>query len=93
MEIRYNTVTKEVTGWWSNRAGNHEVKLKNRPEEAIVDLDISIPDKSLPAWLCDGKGLIPNPDYVEPQPPRDLKAEIEELQTKVSALEKEVTLS
>lgn len=65
VEIRYNTKTGEVTGWWGSRFGNHDVKLRNRPDEAIVGLDIPIPDKPTEAWLCDGVKLTPNPDYVE----------------------------
>ncbi len=85
LEIRYKTDTKEVTGWWGNRFGNEEVKLKNRPDEAMAMLDIPIPDKSLEAWLFDSDKLIPNPDYVEPETPkpvRDLAAEIDELKAK-----------
>ena len=68
LEIRYNKNTKELTGWWGNRFGNHEVKLKNRPDEVIIELDIPIPDKPLRAWLYDEttQALIPNLAYVEP---------------------------
>lgn len=81
LEIRYNKETKEVTGWWGNRFGNHAVKLKNRPNEAIIKLDIPIPDKPLEAWLYDEttKSLTPNPDYVEPEPPRNYGVEIDEI--------------
>lgn len=66
LEIRYNKNTGELTGWWGNRFGNKKAKLKNRPDEAIVMLDIPIPDKPLEAWLFDEatQVLIPNPDYV-----------------------------
>ena len=86
LEIRYNTQTKKVTGWWGNRHGNHRTKLKNRPWDAIVMLGIPIPDKPLEAWLYDGKTLIPNPDYVEPEPPRDLIAEIDNLKAEIEIL-------
>lgn len=68
LEIRYNTNTREVTGWWATRHGNHEVKLKNRPDEVIVLLDIPIPEKPCNAYLYDEatQNLIPNPDYVQP---------------------------
>ncbi len=88
LEIRYNRATKELTGWWGTRHGNHDVKLKNRPNEKIVLLDISIPDKPLEAWLCDGKKLIPNPDYLEPEPPRNLEAEIDELRAEIKELKR-----
>ena len=95
LEIRYNKNTKELTGWWGNRYGNHEVKLRNRPDEAMAMLDIGILDKDLSAWLFDGDKLIPNPAYVEPLPCRELvpedylaeitvlKAEIDELKARM----------
>ena len=88
LEVRYNKATKELTGWWGDRHGNHEVKLKNRPDEAIAMLDIPIPDKSLDAWFFDNDKLIPNPDYVKPPPPRNLLAEINELRTRLDVIAK-----
>lgn len=72
LEIRYNTITRELTGWWGSRFGNHEVKLKNRPNESIVTLDIPIPEKPLGAYLmmADLTGLEDNPNYMPPEPPR-----------------------
>lgn len=72
LEIRYNKSTKVLTGWWGDRFGNHEVKLKNRPDEAMAMLAIPIPDKPLGAWLYDGKSLVPNPSYIEPIPDPDV---------------------
>lgn len=74
LEIRYNIDTKEVTGWCgdSKQFGN----LKDRGNEAIVVLDIPIPEKSGDAYLYNGITLVPNPDYVEPEPVFDAKAEI-----------------
>ena len=88
LEVRYNTQTGEVTGWWGNRWGNEEAKLKNRPDEAIAMLDIGISDKPLNAWLSDGKKLSPNPDYVEPPPSRDLLVEIDELKARLDKITK-----
>ncbi len=88
LEIRYNRITKELSGWWGSRFGNEEVKLKNRPDEAIAMLDIPIPTKPLDAWSYDGKRLIPNPAHVEPEPARDLLAEIDELKARLVKLEK-----
>ncbi len=88
LEVRYNKNTKEITGWWGNRFGNKKVKLKNRPDETIVMLDIPIPDKPLMAWLFDTDKLIPNPSYVEPEPPRNLEAEIDELKTIIDNITK-----
>lgn len=86
LEVRYNIRTKEVTGWWGNRHGDHHAKLRNRLWDAIVMLDIPIPDKLPEAWLCDGKALIPNPSYIEPPPPRDLASEIDDLKAEVDIL-------
>ena len=88
LEIRYNKTTKELTGWWADRQGNHDVKLKNRPDEKMALLDIPIPSKPSDAWLCDGKKLTANPDYVEPAPPRNLLAEIDELRAEIGRLRK-----
>ena len=87
LEIRYNKTTKELTGWWGNRHGNHDIKLKNRPNELMAMLNIPIPDKPLDAWLRNGKKLIPNPNYTEPEPPRDLLAEIDDLKTRLERVE------
>jgi len=68
LEVRYNKITKEITGWWGNRFGNEEVKLKDRPDEEIVTLDIPVPNMPLEALLYDEttQSLIPNPDYTPP---------------------------
>lgn len=86
LEVRYNTITKELTGWCGDpmQFGN----LKDRGNEAIVVLDIAVPDKPLDAWLCDGKSILPNPGYIEPIPPRNLAAEIDKLKARVDKLEK-----
>ncbi len=88
LEIRYNKTTKELTGWWGDRHGNHEVKLKNRPNEAIAILDIPVPVKPLDVLLFDTDKLIPNPAYTEPEPPRDLLAEIDELKARLGKITK-----
>lgn len=90
LEVRYNKDTKELTGWWGNRFGNEEVKLKNRPDEVIVEIDSPIPDKPLGAWLYDGESsaLQSNPDYEEPVSPRDSLAEIDDLKAELETLKK-----
>ena len=86
LEIRYNKNTKELTGWWGSRFGNWDIKLKNRPDEAMAEFDIPIPDKPLGAWLCDGMKLAPDPSYTEPLPPRDYLAEIDKLKADTKEL-------
>ena len=91
LEVRYNKTTKKVTGWWGriSSQGNHEVKLKNRPNEAIIMLDIPVPNKELTAWLYDEAtlSLVPNPAYSKPEPSRDLFAEIDELKARIDRLD------
>ncbi len=86
IEIRYNKTTKELTGWWATRHGNHDAKLRNRPDEKMALLNISIPDKPSGAWLFDRGKLIDKPAYVEPEPPRDLEAEIDQLRAQIAGL-------
>ena len=70
LEVRYNTDTKQLTAWCGDpdSFGNLD---RGRGEEAIVVLDIPIPDKPMEALLYDEatQTLIDNPDYVEPEPP------------------------
>lgn len=85
LEIRYNTDTKEVTGWCGDpeQFGNLD---RDRDNEVIIVLNIPIPEKSCSAYLYDEatQSLIDNPDYVEPEPPRDPLAEIDEIKTKIA---------
>ena len=50
--------TKQVTGWWASRFGNYEVKLKSRPNEAIIVLNIPIREKGLGNYLYDKSTLV-----------------------------------
>lgn len=89
LEIRYNKQTKEVTGWWGSRFGNHKVKLRNRPNEAIITLAIAFPGKEFDAYLFDKgtQSLILNPNYVKPII-RNPLTEIDALKARVERLEK-----
>lgn len=87
LEIRYNKTTNRVSGWCGReRSFGH---LQNRVGEEIVIIDEGVPPKPLAAVLYDpiGKCLIDNPTYAEPELPRDLIAEIDELKTRLIALE------
>ena len=88
LEVRYDTATKALTGWWGDRHGNHDVKLKNRPDEKMALIDIPVPDKPSGAWLFDKGKLIDNPAYVEVEPPRDLETEIDELRAEIEKIKK-----
>ena len=88
LKIRYNIITGQLTAWRFAKDGEKFLKIDRGWDiEAITTLDISIPDKPPMAWLYDGQKLIPNPDYVEPAPPRNLLAEIDDLKVKIKALE------
>ena len=84
IEVRYNENTGIVTGWWASRHGNHEAKLKNRSDEAIVFIDVSRPSMPLEAWLCDGTQLLPNPNYIESVPAQN---PLEDILRRIGALE------
>lgn len=92
LEVRFIKSTKELTGWWGSRFGNHPAKLKNRPDEAMVTLNIGIPEKPLGAYLIQNPDtnpmLIPNPSYVEPPAPRDVEKEVDDLKKRLEKLEK-----
>lgn len=68
IETRYNKGTNVVTAWWGDRFGNHDIKLKGRPDEAIVELDIPVPSLPLEAYRYypPNDNLSVNPDYVMP---------------------------
>jgi len=87
LEVRYNTDTKQLTAWCGDETqfGNLE-----REGHTVVILDILIPNKPLAALLFHfgTQSLIDNPDYVEPEPVRDLATRVSELETKVKILEK-----
>ncbi len=89
LEVRYNKNTKEITGWWGSRFGNHKAKLRTRPDNAIVKLNAEVPEKSdCGAYLYDEStnNLKLNPAYVEPEPARDLVQEIDDLKDEIKAL-------
>ena len=78
LEVRYNTDTKKLTAWCGDEKQFGNLK---REGHTVVILDIPIPEKTCLAYLFDEatQTLIDNPDYVEPKPPRDPLAEIDEL--------------
>ncbi len=84
LEIRYKKATGELTGWWGSRHGNHDAKLKNRPGEAIVLLELAIPMFEPGAYLFNGvDDLIENTDYID-TPTETFQ---EEVRRRLSALE------
>ena len=79
LEIRYRIDTGKITAsaYSPELTGGH---LEPKDGEGIAVFDMFTPE-TIEAWLYDkvSQSLIPNPDYVEPAPPRDLKAEIDGL--------------
>lgn len=78
LEIRYLIATGELTAWNGDEKTFGRLD-RGRATEEITIVDAPIPDEELRAWLFDGDKLIPNPNYVEPKPPRDLAQEIDTL--------------
>lgn len=87
LEIRYNKTTKELTAWCGDPKQFNVMGCWHY--EAIVIIDSPIPDKPMEALLYDEatQSLINNPDYVEPEPPKDLATRVSELEGKVETLE------
>ncbi len=85
LEVIFNNITKEIRGWCGDarQFGNQE-----KEGYTVVILDTPIPDEPPDALLCDGQKLISNPAYVEPEPPRDLLAEIDELKARLDKITK-----
>lgn len=88
LEVTYITETKKLIAWNGDPAQFRGIARKG---ETVVVLDIPVPDKPIDAWLFDRatQSLIPNPDYVEPEPARDLAKEIDGLKVKIKELKKQ----
>ena len=88
LEIGYRKNTGEITrsAYSPELTGGH---LKPVGSEGIAVLDM-LPLDNLKMWLYNEmtQTLIPNPSYVEPEPVRDLEAEIDGLKAKIAILEK-----
>lgn len=89
LEVTYNTETKKLRAW---NGDPKQFRNLVREGHTVVVLDIPVPDKDINAWLFDEKtqSLIPNPDYVEPEPPRDLALEIDDLKAEIKELKKQI---
>lgn len=84
LKIRYENLTGQITGW----RGDLTRAMDKRTGQKIVELDVSVPSKPMETLLFDNvnKKLIPNPNYIEPIPPRDALAEIDELRVEINTL-------
>lgn len=89
LEVFYETETKIVTAWRSGgRIGIRE--LRKGESKCLLDIEPpSIEGAGCRDYLYDEatQSLIDNPDYVEPEPPRDLFAEIDKLKVRMGKLE------
>lgn len=82
LELRYDEVTRVVTGWCGDPTQFGNLKRRNKDEKTKV-LDVPIPPKKCLAYLFDGTSLIDNPNYIEPKEDRNLEAELDELKQKL----------
>lgn len=86
LEVLYDIATKEVRAW----NGDDSVPGHFKPKEgqAVVILPIAPPDFESDIYFVDldNQQVIGNPDYVEPEPVRDLAKEIDELKIRVDKL-------
>ncbi len=80
LEIFYDKVTKQVIAWRSN-----DRPRKLRTGEAKVSLDISPSSGTARDYIYDGT-LTLRPDYVPPEPARDLATEIDDLKAEIEKL-------
>ena len=87
LEVRYNTDTKKLTAWCGDATafGNLE-----REGHTVIILDIPIPNNRMETYLYDDttQSLMNNPDYIEPEPARDLATRVSKLEAKIEILEK-----
>jgi len=83
LEVKYIIETGVINAWAASpeHTGGH---YEPEAGEAVAVLDIPTPEKPLAAYLYDEatESLIPNPDYVEPEP-SDLQAQIDEMKGKM----------
>lgn len=89
LEVKYIQETGVITAWAGSpehTGGHYEPEAR----EAVAVLDIPAPEKPCSAYLFHfgTQSLIDNPDYVEPEPPRDPLTEIDNLKARVEKLEK-----
>ena len=82
LEVTYNIATKTLRAWNGDPSSFRNIA---REGEAVVVLDIPVPDKLITAYLYNEatRSLIPNPNYAEPEPARDLLDEIDELKARL----------
>lgn len=86
IRIRYHEEIGKITGWRGTE--DRFDSLSERVGQTTVILDIPIPAKNKSAYLYDEKiGLVPNPAYIEPRPPRDLITEINVINARLKVLE------
>ena len=88
LEILYDVATKEVRAW--NADDNVQGNLRPREGQEVVTWDIEPPAFKSDIYYVDlaYQAIVGNPDYVEPPPPRDLAAEIDDLKAKIEKQKK-----
>lgn len=87
LEVRYLKDTGELTGWCGDVEQFGKLD-RGRDTEDVVTLTEDVPAGPLAAFKYDGDKLATNPDYVPPEPARNLAAEINGLDDRLKKLEK-----
>ena len=86
LEVFYETETKIITAW---RSVGRQGTRQTRNNESRAMLDIEPPRNegaSVRDYILDGQTVKLRPDFVVPEPPRDLLAEIDELKARLDKI-------
>lgn len=88
IEIRYNTITKEISGICGDETQFKNLKPRHTGD-VITYIDSPIPTVSIEAILFDkaSDSIIANPGYVPPVS-RNLLTEMDQLKARLTQLEK-----
>ena len=82
LKIRYDTKIRLLSGWTDNEAEFN--RLQARKGERIVELSITKPDADDYEDFIFSRGKLISSGKQQPEPPRDLLAEIDELKARLN---------
>lgn len=87
LEILYDIHTNEVRAW--NADINVQGNLNPKVGQHVIILPIAPPNFASDIYYIDlvNQKVVGNPTYIEPAPPRNLVAEIDDLKARVKKLE------
>ena len=87
LEILYDKTTKEVRAWNADDAVQGNFKPKGGQEVVIWNIPIPSFDSGEYKVNVTNQTVVDgNPSYVEPEPPRDLATEIDEIKAEIKKL-------